>query len=374
MATISNSNKAPKLYDLEPFYAAGINPYTGLPVKFDEAMGASKECIKRQLRIIDKQDAVNRFTWYNLPEGLHSKLIERILYYKGQGALFTFNGTFYFLPFALDGTIDVYGRFTSITPLSFNGTSTDGKDKPFIQGQSYTPVYDVVLPEDFIDELGNVDMVKAQRTLENSCVILRDRTEGISQFVEPRVGLQEGLLDVMSDCIPFMRTALLNATGVLGMRVQNENDTAEVFAASSAINKAALEGRKYVPIVGNIDFQELAGGDTAKAEEFLLAMQSLDNYRLSLYGLDNGGLFQKRSHMLEAEQEVNQGNVGLILRDSLECRQDFCDIVNSIWGTSIWCEPSETAIGADLNGDGILGSNEDEVAPTKEEEEQIDVQ
>lgn len=373
MAIVSNSNKAPKLYDLEPFYAAGINPHTGLPVKFDEGMGASKECIKRQLRIVDEQNAINRFTWFNLPDGLHSKLIERILYYKGQGALFTFNDTFYFLPFALDGTIDVYGRFTSITPLAFNGTSTDGKDKPFIQGQSYTPVYDIVIPEEFMDDNGELNIDKAQSMLENSCVILRDRSEGISQFVEPRVGLQEGLLDVMSDCIPFMRTALLNSTGVMGMRVQNENDTAEVFAASNAINKAALEGRKYVPIVGNVDFQELTGGEPSKAEEFLLAMQSLDNYRLSLYGLDNGGLFQKRSHMLEAEQEVNQGNVGLILRDSLECRQDFCDIVNSIWGTSMWVEPSETVIGADLNGDGIMGSNEDEMAQAPEEEEQTNV-
>lgn len=373
MATISTSKKAPALYDLEPFYAAGINPYTGLPLRFDEGIGTSKECIKRQLRIIDEQNAINRFTWYNLPDGLNSKLIERILYYKGQGALFTFNDTFYFLPFALDGTIDVYGRFTSITPLAFNGTSTDGKDKPFIQGQSYAPVYDVVIPEDFINDSGEFDITKAQYALDNSCVILRDRSEGISQFVEPRVGLQEGLLDVMSDCIPFMRTALLNATGVMGMRVQNENETANVNAASNAINRAALTGQKYVPIVSNIDFQELTGANVGTAEEFLLAMQSLDNYRLSLYGLDNGGLFQKRSHMLEAEQEMNQGNVGLILKDSLEARQDFCDIANSIWGTSIWCEPSETIIGADLNGDGILGSNEDEPAQITEEEAQKNV-
>lgn len=373
MAVISKSKKAPALYDLEPFYAAGIDPNTGLPLKWDAGIGASKECIKRQLKIIDEQDAVNRFTWYNLPDGLHSKLIERILYYKGQGALFTFDDTFYFLPFALDGTIDVYGRFTSITPLAFNGTSTDGKDKPFIQGQSYKPVYDVVIPEEFIDDNGELDITKAQSMLENSCVILRDRSEGYSQFVEPRVGLQEGLLDVMSDCIPFMHTALLNATGVMGMRVQNENQTANVNAASSAINRAALTGQKYVPIVGNIDFQELTGANVGKAEEFLLSMQSLDNYRLSLYGLDNGGLFQKRSHMLEAEQEVNQGNVGLILRDSLECRQDFCDIVNSIWGTSIWCEPSETVIGVDINGDGIMGSNEDEVVEATDDKEEGNV-
>lgn len=87
-------------------------------------------------------------------------------------------------------------------------------------------------------------------------------------------------------------------------------------------------------------------------------MQSLDNYRLSLHGLDNGGLFQKRSHMLEAEQEMNAGNVGLVMRDRLQCRQEFCNIANSIWGLDMWCEPSETVIGMDITGDGVAGDDE----------------
>ena len=89
-------------------------------------------------------------------------------------------------------------------------------------------------------------------------------------------------------------------------------------------------------------------------------MQSLDNYRLSLYGLDNGGLFQKKSHVLEAEQQMNTGTTGLVLRDSVQYRQDFCNIVNSIFGLGIWCEPSEVVMGVDYNQDGMLGSDEDE--------------
>ena len=88
-------------------------------------------------------------------------------------------------------------------------------------------------------------------------------------------------------------------------------------------------------------------------------MQSLDNYRLSLYGLDNGGLFQKKSHMLEAEQKMNTGTTGLVLRDSLQCRQDACNLINAYFGLSIWCEPSEVVMGVDMNGDMMAGSNED---------------
>jgi hypothetical protein len=81
---------------------------------------------------------------------------------------------------------------------------------------------------------------------------------------------------------------------------------------------------------------------------------------LSLYGLSNGGLFQKKSHMLESEQQMNEGNVGLVYQDGLTIRQKFCDIVNSIWGLGIWCEASEVVVGIDQNMDGEISDNQDQ--------------
>ena len=357
------SNKLPKMYDTDTYIAAGINPQTGLPIKADDGKIScvSKADIKKQLRILDEQDAVNRFTWYNLPAGLNSRLMERILYYKGQGMFFKINDSFYFLPYALDGTIDVYGRFTEVTPLPFNGTtkSKEGKELPWIPGLKRKVCYEVELPKDYVNEEGEILIDKILEKQENSCVLIKDYTEQVSQTNISRQILQDPILDVMADMFPFMRTALLNGTGIEGMRVNSQDEYANVEAASRAINRAALEGKKWVPMTGNVNFQNLTAGAVAKAEEFLLAMQSLDNYRLSLYGLDNGGLFQKKSHMLESEQQMNTGNSGLVMRDSLQCRQDACNIINSIWGLNMWCEPSEVVIGIDMNGDMMLGSNED---------------
>lgn len=360
---MATNNKMPAMYDLDAYYAAGINPQTGLPIKAgDNGLSCiSKADIKKQLRILDEQDAVNRFTWYNLPSGLNSRLMERILYYKGQAMFFKIKDNFYFLPYALDGTIDVYGRFTDVTPLPFNGSTKakDGKELPWIPGLKRKVAYDIQMPEDYVSEEGEINWDKIEADQENYCVLLKDYTEQISQTNISRQILQDPILDVMADMFPFMRTALLNGTGVQGMRVNSQDEYANVEAASRSVNRAALEGKKYIPIVGNVDFQDLAGGELAKAEEFLLAMQSLDNYRLSLYGLDNGGLFQKKSHMLEAEQAMNTGTTGLVMRDSLQNRQDFCNIVNSIFGLQIWCEPSEVVMGMDMNGDMMAGSNED---------------
>lgn len=348
------------MYDLDTVKQAGIDPKTGLPIRVANSESCHlKNNIRKQLRIMDEQDAINRYTWYNLPKGLTSQLIERILYYRGQGMLFTLGGKFYFLPYCLSAPegstgIDVYGRYTGVSPLPFNGTSNDGKnDTPWIRGKIFEPVYEAVDIEDYADK----SLEENMNAIENACVLLHDYSPQRSQTIIPRQELQDPLLDVMSDCIPFMRTALLNGTGVMGMRVGNELENASVDAASNAINKAALEGRKYVGIIGNLDFQELTGGSIAKGEEFMLAMQSLDNYRLSLYGLDNGGLFQKKSHMLEAEQEMNGGNTGLVAEDGLRNRQTFATIANSIWGGSIWCEPSECTIGMDRDGDMVAGSD-----------------
>ena len=232
----SNAN----LPDIHTLLQAGIDPKTGLPVKFGNGVdGSFKPANKRLLEIIDRQDAIGRYEWFNLPEGLSGDLIERILYYRGQGMFFYMKETerFFFLPYALDGTIDVYGRYTSVTPLPFNGsttTETDGKGPtPWIRGLRYNCVYDIVLDED----LSSDDLYK-------NCVLLHDYSIGISQTIIPRAQLQDPLLDVMSDIIPFMRTALLNSTGIQAMRVQSEDEQSNVEAASRSINRAALDGKK----------------------------------------------------------------------------------------------------------------------------------
>ena len=359
---MTTSNKMPAMYDTSTYVAAGINPQTGLPIKVtdNQISCVSKADIKKQLRILDEQDAVNRFTWYNLPSGLNSRLMERILYYKGQGMFFKLQDKFYFLPYALDGTIDVYGRFTEVTPLPFNGTSKakDGKELPWITGLKRKCLYEVEIPDDYISEDGEVLVDKILETQDTSCVLIKEYTEQTSQTNISRQILQDPILDVMADMFPFMRTALLNSTGIQGMRVTSQEEYTNVEAASRAVNRAALEGKKYIPVVGNVDFQDLTGGATLKSEEFLLAMQSLDNYRLSLYGLDNGGLFQKKSHMLEAEQSMNSGNTGLVFRDSLQCRQDACTIINSVWGLNMWVLTSEPVLNMDTNGDNMVGNEE----------------
>lgn len=336
-----------KMYDINTIVQAGIDPKTGLPIKLGNKRKEScKPEIKKILRIIDEQNAIRRFNWINLPDGLTTELMERILYYRGQAMFFYMpsDEKFYFLPYALDGTIDVYGRYTGVTPLPFNGSTSsenkDGKMRPWITGLTREPMYSIKTDAITIEDW------------ENKCVLLHDYSNQISQTNISRQILNDPLIDVMADCIPFMRTSLIKATGIAGIRVNDTDQHMSVTEASRAVEDSALSGDIWIPIVGDLDFQAISEGNVAKAEEYMLAMQSLDNLRLSTYGLENGGLFEKKAHITNAELGTNNSPVSMVYQDSLKLRQDFCILINSLWGLGVWCEPSESVLGLDNNMDG----------------------
>lgn len=355
-----------RLPNIEPSIAAGI-PLRGKKnvqsvkefIEWGNSTNWRKENVRKQLRILDEQDAVNRYQWYNLPCDLSSQELERLIYYRGQLCFFYVPEIeqFIFSPYALDGTIDYYGRYNRVHPVPWAEGMEDEKKAPlsaYLANKKLDVCYGISADEEKLAKWQE-KFIKGE-----ACVLVHDYTKQLSQQNIARQILQDPLLDIMADCIPFMRTCLLSGTGIKGMRVANQADYPNVLDANAAFEKAALEGDQYVPIVGSVDFQTLTDGQTLKAEEFLLAMQGLDNYRLSLYGLDNGGLFQKKSHMLEAEQSMNAGKAAIPLNDGLSIRQYFCDTVNALTGLGVSCEVSESVISTDMNIDGMSVNDNDQ--------------
>lgn len=325
----------PVLPNIKDLIAAGFDPKTGLPLKFlGKDKTGSENLLSEMLLImqnIDRQDSINRYVWYNLPSGIDGELLERMLYYKGQLCFFYMkeSGDFYILPYTLNGTINMYGRFNSISPVPFNGTNFDneGEQKPWISGLVKKPVYEI---QDIL-ELEEED-------LYNSCVLLHDYSKGISETILPRFLINQPLIKLEAECIPLMRTSMIVNTGVSGMKVNNQDEYQNVAYANDSFESAALNGERYVPIVGSVDFQNLDTRGQNTIQEYAQTMQTLDNLRLSTLGLTNGGIFQKQGTILQSESDNATVNTQLILQEGLKIRQNFCDIVNSIWGLRIWCE------------------------------------
>lgn len=342
------------LMDLSLLAAAGIDPKTLKPIRVTECN--VKESFRKALRIIDEQNATGRYKWHNIPMDLTSEEIERMLYYKGQLAFFKMevNGVdkFFLTPYALNGTIDFYGRFNFIKPVPWASGQDDSKGT--VQDKFQKDALASLL------SLQTRKVVKApipeeELTLEifdNSAVLLHDYTKQISQTIIPRRDINEGIIDFESDIIPLLRLSLLVASGIKGLKVPDADAEGEAYSASMQMYDAAKRGLPFIPITAKSDLQDFGDGKAAKPESLLLTLQSLDNIRLSTYGIDNGGIFQKKAHILEREAMMNSSDTESTFQDGLSIRQHFCNIVNSIWGTFLWCTPSEATLKQDLNMDG----------------------
>ena len=338
----------PNIPDIETLLQAGINPKTGLPIRFGNKRCSTKEDIKKVIRKNDEQIAVNKYVWYNLPMDLSSAELERMLYYKGQLAFFYLKDLdqFFFMPYALNGTIDFYGRYNTINPVPMTSGTTEKANKAqaeYLESVKLNCVYGIKLPED-IDE----------KTLTSSAVLLHDYTKQLSQTIIPTQQLNDPVIDYEAEIMPFLRTALLMGTGTKGVRVPDSDSKDEVREANRELLDGAISASPYVPITGTIEFQELTDGTLTKSADYLQAMQAIDNFRLGLHGVPNGGLFDKSQYVNNEQTNMNLGgaDVSLTLMDGLLIRQNFCNIVNSIWGLGIWCEPSETIVNMDIDGDG----------------------
>lgn len=325
----------------ETLIQMGINPRTGLPYKVGGDSCHLQDNIRKVLRIQDEQQAINRYEWYNLPD-IDGNELERLLYYRYTLMAFYLpnvnkdgTGRFYFLPYALYGVdgIDVYGRYNDVTPVPV-GASTDGKgkDKPWIVG----------LHREVVKDFGDANFETIEECLdavEKKCVLLYDYSKQLSQSGISRQILQDGLIEFQSELIPMMRTNLINSVGTAGVRVNNEDEESNVFAANSAKQHAVLEGNGWIPVIGKTEFQELGTDNVAKAEQFLMSYQAIDNLRMQSLGSGAGNMYQKQAHMLQSEQDMNESNVDSIFQDGLYQRQKFCTLFNTLFGTNIWCEP-----------------------------------
>lgn len=343
----------PKLPDIATFIQAGIDPKTRLPSRLVRKGTLDPELFiqaRRVFRIQDEQRAVNRFVWRNLPAGISSQELERLLYYRYSLILFYSKDLeqFCFLPYALNGTIDLLGRFNTVNPVPIAESSEYEKSSEFKKRKKLLQEMKLTVVKDVVVDLSEI----TEELLTNSCVILRDYTNQLGQKGDPRWSLNDKLIELEAACVPFVRTNLILATGIQGLRVVDA-DTSDVEDLSAQLYDAALTGKPYVGITAKTEMQELQPKSTAKASEYFLALQSIDNLLLQTYGIENTGLYEKKAHILESENQVNANNVSLVLADSLRQRQNFCNIVNSIWDLGIWCEISEELLGYDINGDGV---------------------
>lgn len=354
---------AAKMYDGNLYERAGIKYFSKYAnTTLDTMPTPFKDAIRDILAIRDEQDAIEAITWYNTPD-IEGERIEKYLYEGFSIIQFYYKplDKFLYMPFAIEGVIDYYGRATGMHPLPWaQGQSEDSYKKAALVFSTYKlkPIYTI---EDAIDAVDNWDTYEKQG-YKGACVVICDYTsrrqtngEGI-----PRMWLNEKLIDMEAEIYPYARTALRNATGICGLGIEGQDSNDSAIAMNESLDKAALNGQKYLGLTAKAQIQELVGGNTGAAQDFLLTMESIDNFRISTHGMSNGGIFEKKAHMLQSEANMNAGVGDSVLANKLYSRQLACAIATILWGTGQSCEASEVALKIDANMDGKIDNGSDQ--------------
>lgn len=339
------------MYDLSPIEQAGI-PITKKLAKYGNIVDQNGKTISRDplkynlnyddLYVIQKEqnriEILERYMWINVPFGISADIIERILYYRGRG-VFYYNEDlekFQFLPFALHDIIDEYGRFTMCNSLVFTGSDSEKKDKKReirAVKENIELVYD--LPY-------NKDMLENIRKKKNYGIILNDSSLGLSQQPVIRANYVKPVLHLMATMMQIINTAIFGSADHSLLQVESEADYEALNAQIDAINQDILKGRRFTGIIGTFPITPLKTSSTYDVEGLFATYNSLSNLLKTINGIANPGLFDKKAHLLQEEQNLNETNADDIYYNGLRMRQEFCLMVQAFYGYPVWCSSKRT--------------------------------
>lgn len=294
----------------------------GLPKKFDGSPDVTYENQLRAIKVKDIIDFVNRGKWNNLPTSIGSRRLEAMLYKRGRLIFFKEPVTekFYFMPYVGGDELDFYNRWVYGHPIPIN--ENNKAQEKLLASYNFKLIYE----ESQLDDLEENDI---------PAVVLFDYCEGEDNDITPRSDLQNELIAEQAEMYAFARTAGLNATGVKQVEISDSDQYAVIDEANKNLRKAARKGKGMVGVSNLVKPMELKSDNAAKMQEFMQQAQALDNARLSHIGVDNGGVYEKKAHLLGEEQKMNESTSSSPMTDAIEARTNFCNIANKIWGLNM---------------------------------------
>lgn len=310
--------------------------------------------------VIDYQQFLTRFKWNNLPEGMDSELIERILYFSGSAMFFYIKelDKFFFLPYGMTGqgtqaSIDFYGRFKKIKPYSFNGV-TDGRGETKSNGKK-SPA-DLYLSTQIRDNIIDIPMVEneeqAKKIFEEGAVICWDSTPGLAYYTECRNRTSKAFIEYIIKVLVQTKSALINSSGFNMFSIATESAVEIMQMQLDQMNKDREEGKLSAAVSSALgDIQNLQSNAPASMQDFWASLQSVDNLRLKSMGISNDGMQQKSQYQNIQEQSMDINDSMQVYWNSFMERVKFAAIVNSIWGLDIYPEPLLMPQNSQENGD-----------------------
>lgn len=324
--------------------------------------GLDTTAIKDNLRIFDQMQFMSRFKWHNLPEGITSEDIERILYFRGSGMLYLDKDLdkFFFLPYAMTSdsitgeeqptagaTLSFTGKYRKIKPMSFNGESS--ADAAAVnngmppKGASTEDVYLGLIVKNNITDIPNIlemDDKQIEHLIINGAVCFYDYTPALSQTITSRSRLSAAFISEMENVIVNLKAAMLNSTGFNLFSTEDPAGAELLQLQLDAITQDRHRGQVSGAVSSAFaNAKNLQSNAPAAMREFFNAFEQWDAMRKSMMGIEAGTEPNGTQYNNIAEITMGASATRQVYLNGFFERIKSAAIANMIWGTNIYPDP-----------------------------------
>ena len=264
----------------------------------------------------DMQQCCARYYWLNLPNGLDSYNLERMLYYRAQLAGFRVGGHIYILPYYIQGDLNPYGLPTRIKPMTYNGRPIAGKHDDFAEG--------FTLP---VDVEGNEDN-------DYTAVLLYDAIPQVGgQSVTSRYYLNQIIINEMVEVFARININVVISNKKIGLVVK---DPKQADIVREELAEAYASDCPFFVISSPLDTQAVGSSSDFNSEDLFTTIKNYDAVRCFMSGISSKGFgADKKERLISMEMNGIEEEKDLILDIGYELRKLFADRMNKKFGTNI---------------------------------------
>lgn len=260
-----------------------------------------------ELLDLDLQQYVSRYKWSGLPNYIPQDFIEKMLYFKGSLAGFFEKGQLVILPYAIEGSLNIYGYPTKIEPVAINGKSFGHK------------------------KLNTYPTGEVNKNAES--VILYDRCPiSTTGLTVPKAVQDTDILSLMNETLIKSEVNLVNSVKKLVYKVNTESQASET---RKDLNVALNSNDPFIIVTEDStstnENNVLNSGVELETEKIMQYFSSLNNYRCYKNGIKNNGVFEKMERVVTGELTGNEYQTNLILETGLAFRKTWLEYMKDIY-------------------------------------------
>ncbi len=269
-------------------------------------------------RVYDINQYCAYLKWENLPNGLTSWLINRMLYFRGSLVGFKRGGKIYILPYVIKGDINIYGLPNAVQPIAFNGRAPGGANGDSFFGESFN------LPIDMNGDANNT----FKACLLYDSVPLSPTSNSPSRHI-----LNDVIINDIADTMARININIVVSNKKIMLIVK---DPAMKDIVQKELEDAFSSDCPFAVLTSELDVDEVQNTSDLNADELFNTIKNYDAIRCFMSGISSKNFgTEKKERLVSGELDGNDEQINLIADMRLELAQLFAKQMNEAFNLNI---------------------------------------